>query len=566
MVRGSAERRTFPVAIIAPSNYDEQGYVLQWRVPLVPSLALGCIYSLVRDAGARRVLGPDVDVAIEAYDEVRTVVPVRRLLRRFRRAGRGVVLLAGVQTCQFPRAVVLARAFRLAGIPVVMGGPHVTGCFAVSAESPPDLAGAQEIGISFFVGEAEGRMAALLQDAARGALKSVYNYAQDRPDLQGQVLPLLPPGMGRVHYVPFDAGRGCPFGCDFCSEPALQGHRSRFRAADDVERIVRHYLGIGVSRFFIADDNLSRNANWEAIVDRLAAIREREGRNIRLIVQADALSHAIPRFIDKLARAGCNRVFLGIESIRQENLDAARKTHNLIAGYRRLLQSWRSRGVITMVGYIIGFPGDTLETILHDIRRIQEELPVDILSISILTPAVGSPHDARLRGQGVSRDPDLSRYDGEHVTASTLGMTAAELEDAAEQAWRAYYTPEHVERLFRRAVASGLSASRLRELIVAFHGARQFLGIHFYHAGFLRRKRRATRRPGFPREYPVVFHARRVWEEWSTYASVAAYALRLTALQRRIEKDPDAAQYTDAAIAESGVGEVRVRHLVHDEE
>lgn len=537
MARESEGRRTFPVAVIAPSSYDEQGYVIQWRYPFAPSLAIGCIYSLVREAADRRALGPDLDVAVEAYDEPGSVVPVRRLLRRFRREGRGLVLLAGVQTCQFPRAVDLARPFRQERIPVVMGGPHVTAAVGVSSESPPDVAAAQELGISLFAGEAEGRMAALLQDAARGELKAVYDYVQDRPDLRGQVLPLLPPGPRRVYYAPFDAGRGCPFGCDFCSEPAIQGHRSRYRDADDVERIVRHYLGIGVRHFFITDDNFSRNANWEAIVDRLIAMREREGRNIRLAVQVDTLSHTVPRFVEKLARAGCRRAFLGVESVRQENLDAVRKTHNRLSTYQQVLRSWRSHGVMTLAGFIIGFPGDTPETIADDIRRIQEELPVDLLSVTILTPIVGAAYDARLREQGVPRDPDLNRYDHEHATTATPGMTAAELQDALERAWRAYYSREHIERLLRRAVASGLPVDRLRDAIWWFHSSRRIAGVNPYRAGVLRRKRRATRRPGFPRELPVLFHARRVWEELSTYAAVAADGLRLVVIQRRIEKD-----------------------------
>lgn len=112
-----------------------------------------------------------------------------------------------------------------------------------------------------------------------------------------------------------------------------------------------------------------------------------------------------------------------------------------------------------------------------------------------------------------------------------------------------YYSIEHVERLLRRAVASGLPVNRVRDLIWWFHVAHRYVGVHPFRTGVLRRKVRTTRRPGLRREHPFVFYPQRMWEELSTYAAVAVYALRLSRLQRRIERDPEAARYTDAAIA-----------------
>ena len=100
----------------------------------------------------------------------------------------------------------------------------------------------------------------------------------------------------------FDAGRGCPFQCSFCTIINVQGRKSRFRSPDDVEAIVRSNLAQGIDRFFITDDNLARNKNWEPIFDRLIILREQECLIFRFIIQVDTLCHKIPNFIAKAAR------------------------------------------------------------------------------------------------------------------------------------------------------------------------------------------------------------------------------------------------------------------------
>src|SRR5262249_45987409 len=118
---GATPRHTqFFVEIIKPSHYDDDGYVIQWVRGFIPSNSLACLYALVQSTGERRLLGEDVDVVANAYDEMTTVIPVRAIIRRIQQGGgRGLVLMAGVQTNQFPRAADLAREFRAAGIAVV---------------------------------------------------------------------------------------------------------------------------------------------------------------------------------------------------------------------------------------------------------------------------------------------------------------------------------------------------------------------------------------------------------------------------------------------------------------
>ena len=115
----------------------------------------------------------------------------------------------------------------------------------------------------------------------------------------------------------------------------------------------------GIKAFFITDDNLARNRDWETFFDRLIKLREEEGLKANLTIQVDTLCHRIPNFIDKAKRAGVMRAFIGLENINPDNLLAANKRQNKITEYRLMFQQWHERGVFTLAGYILGFPGDT---------------------------------------------------------------------------------------------------------------------------------------------------------------------------------------------------------------
>jgi len=222
-----------------------------------------------------------------------------------------------------------------------------------------------------------------------------------------------------------------------------------------------------------------------------------------------------------------------------------------------MLQAWRSRGVLTQAGYILGFPADTPESIERDIRIIQRELPVDILEFFMLTPLPGSTDHRDLYLGGRWLEPDLNRYDSEHAAAEHPRMSAAEWKAAYDRAWHLYYSPEHVETLLRRAQAGGTPTKRLADAIFTFYGSYRFEGVHPLQSGVFRRKVRRTRRPEMPREYPLIFYPKRAFEIVSTYARAALYYLWLNRLRRRIERDPEAANYTDVAIAVPADGGVR---------
>jgi hypothetical protein len=320
-----------------------------------------------------------------------------------------------------------------------------------------------------------------------------------------------------------------------------------------VERLVRANMAQGIHKFFITDDDFARNKNWEPILDRLIDLREHGGFRFQFIMQVDTQCHKIPRFIDKAARAGCSRVFIGLESVNAENLASARKHQNHVDQYRTMLQAWRAHGVVTVAGYILGFPADTPESIQRDIKTIQRELPIDVLEFFILTPLPGSADHQALYQQGVWMDPDMNRYDVEHVTTAHPRMTAFQWRDIYDRAWHMYYSPQHVETLLRRAKASGIATGRIVWSVCCYYGSYRFEGVHPLQCGIWRRKVRTTRRPGLPRENPFLFYPRRVREFFAKYSALAVYYLWLEGLRRRIEREVHATAYTDAALGPPAV-------------
>jgi hypothetical protein len=240
-------------------------------------------------------------------------------------------------------------------------------------------------------------------------------------------------------------------------------------------------------------------------------------------------------------------VFIGMENVNPDNLVAAKKFQNKISEYRKMLLAWREQKVSTIAGYILGFPNDTPESIERDIRLIQRELPIDILEFFMLTPLPGSADHKELHARGTWMKPDLNDYDLEHVTTSHPRMTADEWQGIYERAWHLYYSPEHVETLLRRATAFG-GASRLAGFITTYYGSFRFERVHPLQAGVLRRKVRRTRRPTFPKENPLLFYPRRLWEVTSTAFKFATYFLKLDRLRRKIARDPNARQYRDLTL------------------
>ena len=516
--------RRFCLLLVKPSHYDDDGYVIQWFRSTIPSNSLAALFGLARDCAERRVLGDDVEIEIHPLDETNTRIRPKHLARMIETAGAGMVMFVGVQSNQFPHALDLAKPLLERGVQVAIGGFHVSGTMSMLGGNDPDLHRAKAMGISLFAGEAEGRLEQVLQDAFAGTLKPLYNYMADLPGIEGMPIPLISAvraARTAGHVTSFDAGRGCPFQCSFCTIINVQGRKSRRRSPDDVEKIIRANVAQGLRSFFITDDNFARNKDWEAILDRIIHLRQVEKLKLGFLIQVDTLCHKLPNFIEKCALAGVRRVFIGLENINPDSLAGAHKRQNKITEYRKMLLAWKAARIITYAGYITGFPNDTVESIRKDVEIVKKELPVDILEFFFLTPLPGSEDHQKLVNAGMEIDSDLNRFDLNHVCAPHPKMSRADWERAYLIAWETYYTMEHMETVLRRLIAKKGPASNAIVLMTWFMGSIHLEKIHPLESGLLRLKFRRDRRPGLPIEPAWKFYPR-YWLE--TVVKMARWA------------------------------------------
>ena len=544
--------RRFRVVLIKPSHYDDDGYVIRWFRSPMPANSLATVYALLDDCAQRKMLGPDIDIEITAIDETNTRVRIDRIIADMRDNGNfGFVGLVGVQSNQYPRSLHIAKPLRAAGIPVVIGGFHVSGMLAMFPTVMDDLQEALDMGITLFAGEAEGRMDEVVRDAAAGALKPIYNYISDLPALEDAVTPFLPGNsvrktIGNVHDLRCRARLSVPM--------LVLHHHQRAGAQiaaprpDDVERILRKNYEHGIDRFFITDDNFARNKDWEPILDRIIKLREQDGMDVRFLIQVDTMCHKIPNFVAKAKRAGVTRIFIGLENINPDNLLAAKKRQNKITEYRDMLLAWKAVGIWTYAGYILGFPNDTPESARRDIEIIKKELPLDVLEFFFLTPLPGSEDHKALWSKGAPLDPDLNKYDLEHALTPHPNMSKAEWERLYRDAWAIYYTPlayrdDFAPRagLRHQYPAAGADHPVVRRL------ARGREGASAARRNFARLKNRRERRPELPVEPVWKFYPWLAADFLIKHARVAAAAWSMFRIYRRVAAGAHI-PYTDQAM------------------
>jgi hypothetical protein len=270
------------------------------------------------------------------------------------------------------------------------------------------------------------------------------------------------------------------------------------------------------------------------------------------MIQVDTLCHKIPNFIEKAKRAGVTRVFIGLENVNPDNLAGAKKRQNKVTEYRRMLLAWKAQGIMTLAGYILGFPADTSETIRRDIDIIKRELPVDIIEFFCLTPLPGSEDHQTLWKKGVPMHPDLNDYDTTHVCSPHPKMSEIEWRAIYQEAWALYYSPEHMVTLLRRAAASGLPMASLIKMLVIFATTVSLEKVHPLDSGLLRMRHPTELRPGLPRESAWMFWPRFAWDVVGKHAGIVMTIGRLLRVWLTIARDPKSAAYMDQALTPVG--------------
>lgn len=500
------------IYLIKPSKYDDDGYVIRHWKGVIPSNTLACLYGICRDLEARQELGKNLKWHIEAMDETVQKVPLSRIVRNSRkRRSKTVVCLVGVQSNQFPRAADLALEFRCAGLDVLIGGFHVGGVSATVPGLTSELRELQEAGVTMVAGEVENRLGIILRDALDGTLKPVYDFLSEPADLSNAPLPQIPENLLNRYAVrnlaTLDCGRGCPFGCSFCTVINVHGRHMRFRPVDAIEKLIReNYRRHKISYYFFTDDNFCRNKNWEAIFDVLTRLRETEKIDLAFMMQVDTHSYMIPGFIEKARRAGCTQVFIGMESLSTANLKTAGKLQNITADFKKLTTAYRNAGILPHMAYIIGFPFDNETSVPNDILRLQE-LGAEQASFFMLTPLPGSDDYREALSREVVMDADLNNFDTCHATFSHPNLRGPAWLTAYENAWKSFYGAENMKSILKRARPEKYWSILLHFLW--YKNAVQVEDGHPMMHGFFRRKTRRERRKIYPLESHWAFFKRR---------------------------------------------------------
>ncbi len=533
-------RRRLTVVLIKASKYDDDGYVIRHFRGVLPSNTLACLYGLTEDVRRSCALGPDVDFRIRVFDDSVQNIPHRKIIRSHRLpSNRTVVALVGVQSNQYPRAAELARRFRAAGLQVLIGGFHVSGTLALFDHITPEIQALLDLGVTVVKGEVEGRWTDILRDAMEDRLQPMYDFLKDLPDLYEKPMPMIHKSYLRrfmsSNFGTIDCSRGCPFYCSFCSIINVQGRKMRHRSPEGLAKaLVENYRRHGIYFYFFTDDNFARNPSWREVFSMLGRIRTENRVPIEFMIQVDTQSHKIPDFVNMASRAGCTQVFIGMESVNPKNLKAAAKPQNKVNEYQDLITAWHRAKVATHVGYIIGFPFDTPDSVAADVEFLKEELGVEQASFFMLTPIPGSRDHVEMVRRNEYMDPDLNRYDSFHETTRHPNFVPGEWQETYRKAWRSFYSFEYMKGVL--AKANPENYWNIFRNFIWYKNAALIEGGHPMVHGFFRLKDRTDRRPGFAVESRLTHFRRRFRELRQLSREWVALALEMEELWLQTRK------------------------------
>lgn len=389
------------------------------------------------------------------------------------------------------RAYDIADAYRKLGVPVVVGGPHVTYWVEEALEHADAVV----------TGEADSVWSEVVGDAERGQLRRVYRGAAH--PLTG--LPTPRYDLLEARFVVrrvIQATRGCPFSCSFCSVPDLNpGFRTR--PVDDVIRDIEttRFVAPWQDRVcWFWDDNLLVQRRWAKEL-----LRRLSGLDRWWLTQASIDIVKDEELMRLMERSGCIGIFLGIESFDRQALRDAGKRQNHVERYRDAVERLHARGICVMAGFVAGFDTQTADEVVEMADHI-DSLGFDVPFLSVLTPFRGTRIYDQLLAEGrIRRDVGWGHYNGYNVAFRPARMRADDLRLAHRRLWQRAFAPAAVARRVARATRQlRPGAAMLSSAMNGFYGLKRLTGNlpadaasggrRIEHPQVLRRPRRSTLR------------------------------------------------------------------------
>lgn len=410
------------IVIIKPSKYLPNGAVERFRRGFMPNSTLPHLRSMVQEPLDR------VPHEIHTIDEyVHTDLSYLELLKTVG-GQRTLVVLVGVQSHQFHRALDLAALACKGGCLAIIGGPHVMTC---------DTSMLQGQGVSFAQCEAELVWEEIIEDAEAGELKPLYGKGlRWQEKLESPIL--VPPERSEFkrYIVPMLGvypARGCPFRCNFCSVIKIAGNKIRSQSVATTMASLRAAKSAGINTIMFTSDNFNKYPQAEELLE--AMIREK--LNLKFFVQCDTQVAKQTRLVELLAQAGCYQMFVGVESFDRETLIAAHKKQNRPQVYSDIVDVCRAQGISSHFSNILGFPQDTEQSIRDHLGLLQDMGPT-WASFYILCPIPGTEQYDSFLAADLITERNLDRFDTSCLTWKHPQLSANKLTELLYECYRKF--------------------------------------------------------------------------------------------------------------------------------
>lgn len=379
------------ILLVQPTTLDRNGGPNKWKRPFLPNYTLPYLSALTPR-------GVEVEIADEKVDSIDF--------------GGGYDLVGiSALTSQAVRAYGIADRFREAGIPVVMGGIHVTALPEEAARHCDAVV----------MGEAENVWVQVLEDAARGRLKGVYraNGFHDMKDLPAPRFDLLKRKDFISPFLPILATKGCPHDCDFCSVSRFFGKSYRFRPLEDV---IREITASGAKRFTFVDDNITANRNYSKELFKAMI-----PLGVQWLGQCTINLGRDPALCRLAAESGCCFMSIGIESVDEDNLASIDKSWNRVKEFPELLSNIRKSGIGLALNMIVGLDNDDRGIFRKTLRFLMDNRAFTLI-LNTPIPYPGTRLAQRLDTEGRLLHTNWSGYTQGSILYTPRRMSAGELE------------------------------------------------------------------------------------------------------------------------------------------